>query len=161
MFGTFIFKVLYIFFFLNILWLFQLVNIFTSINWNPKGNPGTFIMKLFAPQLTVTKQDPRQDKVPCHQLLSSLWRWMLSPLMFGHVHSVHHCHTRPSQLLRGNVCVELSHHGAVIWSHTAPWPVVWDPGVGQALPNYHAVACRRKRHKEMGEVSRHVGLTAT
>lgn len=76
---------------------------------------------------------------------------MLSPLMFGHnVSSVHHCHTRPAQLLRGDICIKLSHHGAVIWRHTAPRPVVWDPGIGQALPHYHTVACQRKRHKEMG-----------
>lgn len=97
------------------------------------------------------KTGSRQDKVWCPPLLFLLWLWMLSPLMFGHnVSSVHHCHTRPAQLLRGYISVKLSHHRAVIWRHTAPRPVVRDPGVGQALPHYHAVACWRKRHKEMG-----------
>ncbi len=97
------------------------------------------------------KAGSRQDKVWCPPLLSLLWLWKLSPLMFGHnVSSVHHCHTRPAQLLRGYICVKLSHHRAVIWRHTAPRPVVRDPGVSKALPHYHAVACGWKRHKEMG-----------
>lgn len=81
---------------------------------------------------------------------------MLSPLMFGHnVSSVHHCHTRLTQLFREYICIKLSHHRAVIWCHTAPWPVIWDPGVSQALPHYHALACSGKRHKEIGSQQGH------
>lgn len=111
---------------------------------------------------STTNQDKagsRQDKVWCRPLPSLLW--MSSPLVFGqNVSSVHHWHTRPAQLLRGHICVKLSHHRAVIWCHTAPRPVVWDPGVGQALPHYHAVACSRKDTRKW-EVSGHVGRHAT
>lgn len=95
---------------------------------------------------------PSQSRTRAGQsLMSLLWLWMLSPLMFGHnVSSVHHCHTRPAQLLRGYVCVKLSYHRAVVWCHAAPWPVVRDPGVGQALPHYRAVACGRKRQQLTG-----------
>lgn len=91
-----------------------------------------------------------------HPLTSLLSLWMLSPLMFGHnVSSVHHCHTWPAEVLWWYICVKLCHHRAVIWCHTTPWPIVRDPGIGQALPHYHTVACQRKDTRRW-KVSKHV-----
>lgn len=156
MFGTFLFKVHYIYIYILSKHFYGSMThqlLLYSDKLKPKKASWhffTFIRKLFAPQQTKQVQG-RIKSFWCHPLLSLLWLWMLSPLMFGHnVSSVHYCHTRPAQLLRGHICIKLSNKGAVIRRHAAPRPVIWDPGVGQTLPHDRAVACRRKRHKEKG-----------
>lgn len=103
------------------------VNI-TWINGNMKGNvPFVIFIKKKSPP-----PPKKKGRIQAGQgQRSSIFRRMLSPLMFGHnVSSVHYCHARPGQLLWRDFWVKFSHHRAVIWCHAAPWPVVWNPGVG-------------------------------
>lgn len=73
-------------------------------------------------------------------------RGQRSPLMFGcEVIPLHHCHAASivhrllRRLLIRVICVKLGHDGAMLRGHSAPRPVIGDPGVRQALPHDRAM----------------------
>lgn len=81
-------------------------------------------------------------------LLERRQRRPVSPLVLGHdVSSVHRCHPRPAHLLGTGLHEKLGQQGAVVRGHPTPGPVVWDPGVGQAFPHHHVVACRGRESR--------------
>lgn len=139
---------------LNILWLSVL-----SVKYTDKLKSGTSNLAHSTSHssgsslLHSQQQDPGRTQLGGHPSLFVA----VSPLMFGHnVSSVHHCHTGPAQLLRGDVNVKLSHHRAVVRRHPAPRPVVRDPGVSQTFPHHHVVACQSDKRVDGSQVN--IGL---
>lgn len=114
MFGTFLFKVHHIYFFLTCLWLYDSpVSIIHYLNQTQKAILALLHIHQEAPLLIRSKQDPRRTE--SEMIHNPLLLWTVSPLMFGHnVSSVHHRCARPAQLFSGNICVKFSHHRAVI-----------------------------------------------
>lgn len=137
---------------LNILWLSVL-----SVKYIDKLKSGTsnFALPHIHQETLCSTASSRTQAGPSWEVThhSFLTTMAVSPLMFGHnVSSVHHCHTRPAQLLWGDVNVKLSHHRAVIRRHPSPRPVVRDPGVSQTFPHYHVVACQSDKRVDGSQV---------